>query len=291
VTGSNATRTSAPERGGATTISEDVASSLARLILQGDLRDGERLPAEAELGQLLGVSRSVVRDAVRMLVARGLLHVRQGQGTIVSVPDDEAFSEALLALLMRAGTTMGDLIEARAALEERLVALACRRGSSDDWDRMERHLEGMADAVARDDAARIDEEHLAFHVAVYEAMRLPALVIVLRPMQEVILATSPTQDPSVRQRWIASHERILQALRVGDETAAESAVRAHFEDLMTDEYRAYRAELFREAASLDAYRAARRRRTDPGERPLAEAPSLATLIHAVAPRRGVGGSS
>ena len=64
-------------------------------IVYGELAPGERLPTESELCELLGVSRSVVRDAVRTLVARGLVEVRQGRGMIVAAPDDHAYSVAL----------------------------------------------------------------------------------------------------------------------------------------------------------------------------------------------------
>src|SRR5215218_10294334 len=108
---------------GAQTRSASIAHDIEELILRGDLPRGQRLPTESELGDVLGVSRSVVRDAVRMLAARGLLEVRQGHGTVVAPPSDEAFSSALVGLLMRSGVTMGDVIEARTALESQLAPL------------------------------------------------------------------------------------------------------------------------------------------------------------------------
>src|SRR5262249_41773883 len=84
----NATDTPSP---GWPTISQYVASQITGEILRGDLRPGERLPTEAKLGEILGVSRSVVRDAVRTLAARGLVTVRQGTGTVVASPTDAAY--------------------------------------------------------------------------------------------------------------------------------------------------------------------------------------------------------
>src|ERR671931_343485 len=121
------------------------------LILRGDLSHGERLPTEAELGHVLGVSRSVVRDAVRMLVARGLLEVRQGHGTVVAPPSDEAFEGAMLGLLMRSGASMGDVIAARTALETQLAPLIAANATGDDLERMDARLAEMAAAVDRGD--------------------------------------------------------------------------------------------------------------------------------------------
>ena len=64
--------------------SDKVIAVLEEQILSGDLAPGTQLPPESELCQALGVSRTVLRDAVRMLVARGLLNVKQGRGTVVS---------------------------------------------------------------------------------------------------------------------------------------------------------------------------------------------------------------
>src|SRR5215210_1461657 len=132
---------------GLQTWSASIARDIEALILRGDLPRGQRLPTETELGEVLGVSRSVVRDAVRMLVARGLLEVRQGHGTVVAPPSDEAFSNALLGLLMRSGATMGDVTEARTALETQLAPLIAQNATDEDLRRMEARLEEMAAAV------------------------------------------------------------------------------------------------------------------------------------------------
>src|SRR5919108_3290104 len=99
---------------------EQVVRELERRILSGELRSGERLPTEGELGVELGVSRTVIRDAVRTLTTRRLVRVRHGFGMEVAPPSDLALSHALADLLMRAEVTVGDVLEARAALDRRL---------------------------------------------------------------------------------------------------------------------------------------------------------------------------
>jgi DNA-binding FadR family transcriptional regulator len=239
---------------GPSTRSASIAEQIEELILRGDLPRGQRLPTEGELGEMLGVSRSVVRDAVRMLFARGLLDVRQGQGTMVTLPSDDAFSNALLSLLMRSGHTMGDIIEARQALEVQLAPLIAEHVTDEDLSRMEDALERMTAAVEAGDDDAVDEAHLDFHRTMYDALRLPALEAVLRPMQRCILLTSPVLPAEDREAWLESHRKILAALRGRKPAKVQQAVRDHFSDLASPRYDEWRDRPFREVAVLDGER-------------------------------------
>src|SRR5689334_18843294 len=102
-------------------LSHAVGETLEERILRGDWAPGERIPSEPELARQLGVSRSVVRDAVRTLAARGLLEVRQGFGTTVRPPADDTYHDAISVMLARSDLTAGDLALAREALDLRLA--------------------------------------------------------------------------------------------------------------------------------------------------------------------------
>jgi DNA-binding FadR family transcriptional regulator len=245
---------SARPAAGPQTRSASIANGVEELILRGDLARGQRLPTEAELGEVLGVSRSVIRDAVRMLAARGLLEVRQGHGTVVAPPSDETFANAMVGLLMRSGATMGEIIEARTALETQLAPLIAVNATNEDLERMEARLEEMAEAVRHDDEDAIDVAHLDFHRAMYDALHTPALETLLRPMQRCILLTSPLIKPEDRQDWVNAHRDIVVALHSKEPGKAEAAVRAHFADLDEARFREWRERPFREVAILDADR-------------------------------------
>jgi GntR family transcriptional activator of glc operon len=239
------------------TLSEAVARDLEALILRGELRDGQRLPTEPELGEALGVSRSVLRDAVRTLVARGLLDVRQGQGTVVSAPSSETYGDAMVALLMRSGVTIGDVLDARAALETELGPLAATTGAEEDWDRMEGHFERFSAAVADGHWNDAHREHLGFHLGLLAALHLPALEALLAPLETCILLTSmpPQPDPSLWE--VPNHPPILAALRGGDPEAVRAALEHHFVDMATPAYTELRATPFQQGAQLEAYRRVR----------------------------------
>jgi DNA-binding FadR family transcriptional regulator len=232
-------------------MSDQVAAELERRIVVGDLRPGEHLPTESELGALLKVSRSVVRDAMRTLEARGLIEVRQGFGMIVSPPSDRPFGQALVTLLMRSDLRMHDVVEAREALERQLAALAAQRGDAEDWQRLEEILERFEDAVDREAWDEATDAHVAFHAAMIGAIHLPALEIILEPLQAIVLVSSIPAGPMDAELWeVWAHREVLDALKTGDAEAASSAMSRHFRAMERDVYAKMRAERVRESAAV-----------------------------------------
>lgn len=232
-------------------LSDRVVAELEARIVSGELSPGARLPTEPELGAMLRVSRTVVRDAIRTLVARGLVSVRQGHGTVVSQPTNEAYGSALIVLLTRSNLTIGEVTDARAAIEVQLGPLAARHGTATDWELMGQYLEGFAAGVAAGDWATAHAEHLGFHLALLEAIRLPALELLLAPMHEIIVRSSlpPTVDDP--DAWdVDAHYPILEALRRGDEAATLEALRHHFRFVDDPGYAASRSSLFRDGRTM-----------------------------------------
>ncbi len=231
-------------------LSDRVAAELQLRILRGEPAPRERLPTEAELCDLFGVSRSVVRDALRTLVARGLIRMGAGQGIVVTDPSDEAFGEALTLLLARSGLTMGEVTEARASIEIQMGPLTASRGTTEDWVAIDRALTAFGEAVVEGDWQRAHGEHLAFHLALLHAIHSPALEILLAPMHEITLLSSiPPEDTP--QLWdVAAHPPILQALRERDTDRAREALDEHFRRFLRDErYARFEATPFGEAGN------------------------------------------
>jgi GntR family transcriptional regulator, transcriptional repressor for pyruvate dehydrogenase complex len=225
---------------------EQVVSELERRILSGELRAGERLPTEGELGVELGVSRTVIRDAVRTLTTRRLVRVRHGFGMEVAPPSDLPLAHALADVLMRSDVTVGQVLEAREALDRQLAPLAARNATDDDVARMALQLERFAIAAASGDPGVAQDAHLEIHLGFVAAMHLPALDLILKPMAEVILLSSvrPAPDPA---RWeVDSHRPLVDALRARDERALVQAVEHHFAVLRVAAYEQFRAARFRE---------------------------------------------
>jgi DNA-binding FadR family transcriptional regulator len=228
--------------------SDRIVIAFERQILSGRLAAGSRLPTENELCDILGVSRSVVRDSIRTLVARGLVTVRQGRGTSVAEPSDAAYGNALLALLTRSGLTMGDVVRARATIEISLVSLAAKNGTEDDWALLEETYDAFTAAVARNDVDAATQRHADFHGRILDAVHQPALALMLRPMADLtIVSSAASVRRSSPEDWeIEAHAPILKALRAADPQGATRAMEAHWE--VSTRPTPYRAFLERQVA-------------------------------------------
>jgi len=110
---------------------DTIQEVLEDLIIHAKLKVGERFPSEAKLAKAFGVSRVMVREAMKVLEAHGLVDIVQGKGIIVKEPDLSSAADALSLLLQRKKATITDLWEARAALEAAVVVHACGRASQE----------------------------------------------------------------------------------------------------------------------------------------------------------------
>jgi GntR family transcriptional repressor for pyruvate dehydrogenase complex len=234
-------------------LSEQVADLLAHRILRGEWDPGHTLQSEAALGSQLGVSRSVVRDAVKTLVARGLVTIRQGAGTFVAEPTDAAYADAIFILLLRSDVTIREVLEARALIEINLAGVAATRRTEQDCARLRERLDEFAAAAEAVDWDRGNQAHLAFHVEILDAIHAPVLSVLLRPMQEIILASSygPVEDEPAR--WdVPIHAEILSAIVSGDEERARATMQGHFAFMEEARYREYYSTRFAEVPTVSA---------------------------------------
>ena len=235
-------------------LSDEVVAQLQRQILAGAYVPGDRLPTEAELCEAFGVSRSVIRDALRTLSSAGLVSVVHGHGITVAEPSDTGVTTAIALLLARSGITIGDVVAARAMLETAIAMEAAERGTPEDWDRLEADLEAFRHAAEAEDLPEAERLHRRFHLRILDAVHLPALELLLRPMQELIATTSVPPSLQDKGWWEPdSHDPIVAALRGGKRKAARAAMTEHFAYIHRDEYAEFRETPFHAAGTLEAY--------------------------------------
>jgi GntR family transcriptional repressor for pyruvate dehydrogenase complex len=120
------------------TFAEQMAESIRESILSGELTSGAALPTEPELAEQFGVSRAVVRDATRILMALGLVEVQHGRGVFVTEPYNDAFGDALLLALRRVGATAWDVEQFEEVLFPEAVAMAARSASDEEIAQIQR---------------------------------------------------------------------------------------------------------------------------------------------------------
>ncbi len=207
---------------------------LGRAIVVGDYRD-RPFPTEAEIEREHGVSRSVTREAVKMLCAKGLLAARPKQGTFV-LPDESwnLFDTDVLRWLLERGSSillLRRFNELRIAVEPQAAALAASRATPEQRALITDGLERMR-AAERGEDDTLDAD-IAFHVAVLRASNNPFFVQ-FRDMVSTALRTSIrfTNRLAGRSASIADHAAVLDAINSGDPTLASETMRRLIDDVL-----------------------------------------------------------
>ena len=116
------------------TLADQVANSLRESILSGEWQPSEALPTEPELSEIFGVSRAVVRDATRLLIAQGLVEARHGKGVFVTESQVDAFGDALLLALRREKATVWDVEHFEQIIYPEIFALAAEEATEEELE-------------------------------------------------------------------------------------------------------------------------------------------------------------
>lgn len=212
----------------------EVAEILSEQIIAGELPAATFLPAERELCSSMGVSRTVIREAIKLLESAGLVSIQRGRGTVVLDARHDSVSRPLKILLRRRTDLVVHVLELRKILEVGMVGLAAERRTPENIAAMERSLEIMRERPS-EPAGYIDAD-LDFHAEIARAARNPAFAIVMGPLSELLRESraasfSGTQMVEVRRK---QHEEILECIRRGDASGAREAMRTHLGDTESD---------------------------------------------------------
>ena len=214
---------------------EQIVQQIEESILKGALKPGDQLPAERELAQNFGVSRTAVREAVKALREKGLVEAYSGRGTFITNGTSQAIRQSL-DFMSRIGQLEGlaHLAELRQILEPEIAALAAVRIE-------EQLLASMREAVATMDRNLHDpdayiEADLDFHLALAEAAANPLVLSLLDSivglLREQRLRIFRIDGGPERGQF--HHKRILASIEARDPEEARSAMRAHLGQVRED---------------------------------------------------------
>ena len=215
-------------------LADRVAEHMMELVLDGTLSSGMRLPPERILAEQYGVSRTVIREAVRTLVSKGVLETRGGSGSYVRGPDPVAAARSVTLLLrLHHGTTpvpYTKIHEVRRVLEVEIAALAAERAQPDDIAALEQELERQR--RARHDRDAYVASDVAFHAALATATHNELFPVLLHSIQDVMTEVRRLGFlvPGSVDNGLMHHERVLTAVQAGDATAAAHAMTEHLQD-------------------------------------------------------------
>jgi GntR family transcriptional regulator, transcriptional repressor for pyruvate dehydrogenase complex len=214
-------------------LADTVAERIAERILTGEVAAGDTLPPERELCREFGVSRTVIREAIRSLSGKGLVEAVGGSGVRVLTVDAATVGESLRNLLRSSDVDYAKVDEVRRAIEIAAAGVAAARRTPEDVARADGELRRMRDRI--DDLEECVQADLAFHRAIADATRNELYSMLLdslgAPLADVRRTNLGRGGIARRRRIIAAHRRILDAVAAGDADGARTAMEAHLDEV------------------------------------------------------------
>ena len=195
------------------------------------VKTGDKMPTEAEMVRQLGISRSTLREAYRVLQTLGFISMKPGRGAFVESKVGQSTAEGASRWVAAHGGQLSEYMDVRRALEPKAIELACIHASADDIDRVETIGREFEKAVDGDDAVRLATLDEAFHHAILQASGNALLTTIMDQVNAEIFEyrCQIFSIPSLRKNAVGPHREIVAALNDRDVDAACRAMSHHME--------------------------------------------------------------
>ncbi|MGE4078612.1 MAG: FadR/GntR family transcriptional regulator [Reyranella sp.] len=220
-------------------ISEEDQTGAARVfaffrdrLMSGELKAGDRLLPERVLALALGVSRPVLREALRSLSVLRLLDIQHGRGAFVRAADASVLGQALTLCLLHQPNIIDDVLQARIAIECQAIRLACERASERDLQTIGGLLDALVKTIGDPELGRTADH--AFHAAIVQASDSGSLMKIYEAISPLLRQGHADRrpesfsDPATAIRIITAHRDVFLALVRREPDAAERLLREHF---------------------------------------------------------------
>lgn len=214
---------------------ELIVSEVERMVLAGEFKPGEFLPPESELAQRFGVSRTAVREAVKVLSQKRLVAALHGKGLVVVHPSSATLTDSLSLLLKIGGATPIELTEVRRFLEPQLATLAAIRATSEQMQALEELAAAYSESL--DEPRRAVSCDVEFHRTISEAAGNRVVKAIVDSIQESFFE-SMMYDYRVEgalERATLSHRQICSAVKSRDGEAARRYMQEHLDNVLRDQ--------------------------------------------------------
>ncbi len=211
---------------------QQVADDIEGAILSGTYPSDTKLPSEKKLAKEYGVSRNVVREALKRLKERGLVFIRTGSGTYISQPTTKPVSDGLHRLLVYSSNSISvaHFYEIRRMIEPDVASLAALHATEEDLEAIKAAYHRMEKNQANRQAWT--EADLEFHLAIAGATRNPLIPSILNPLNEPLMKViqAGLEEPSGAEAGLRAHRRIIAAIEAGKPGEARQAMLDHLKD-------------------------------------------------------------
>lgn len=206
---------------------DQIADRIEEMILSDTTQAKEKLPSEQALAAGFGVSRPVIREALTILKARGLISPKHGEGSYITIPSSRQVMDSINRLVLMREISNEDVFAVRVHLEVLAARLAAEYATDEELaklqninDEMERHKE---DIEAR------SELDLKFHYQIAVCSHNQMLQIFIQSLNPLLkpMLRSSLYVPKTSEEGVAFHKQIIQTLKSGDVDKSEAIIREH----------------------------------------------------------------
>lgn len=210
-----------------------VFDTLHKRILSGELKNGETLPPQDVLAAQLGVSRTVLREAIKQLSSLGFVSSEQGRGTFVKIPDAKIAIEPVIQALSFDGELTIELIETRYFLESAIARMAAQRATPEQVAELEEIVHQMKESATNNNSQEWVKSDLNFHIKLGEMAGNKMLKQFLDTIRELTVEhlKKIAQIPSEVAISTKAHMAIVKAIVKKDPDLAEKKMQIHFNSI------------------------------------------------------------
>ena len=207
------------------TLGEIAARKLLTMIQEKGYTAGDKLPTEAELAEFLGVGRNTVREALRILMSRNIITIRQGSGTFISDKNGVADDPLGFSMIEDQRKLTEDLIQVRVMLEPPIAALAAQNATSEDVQELEMILMGLEECMAgRQDYSDKDSQ---FHAQIANCSHNLVMTNLVPVITDGVRVFAGSVHETEYEETREAHRRIYEAIRDRRPVDAQQAMYFH----------------------------------------------------------------
>ncbi len=216
------------------TIVDRIIARLTRTILSGALKPGDKIPTEVELSESLGVGRNTVREAVKALVAMGVLNIRRAEGTFVADGFSERMLEPMIYGMVLEGGDTPAVSELRYLFESGLLSLAIDKATAEDTERLRAALQTLSDAAKPPyRISEILDADMRFHRQIEQIVGNPLVEKIMLVIQRI---SQPSLERAIQRfidgakmpQMLSMHRRICEIIESKDKASVGEAMDEHF---------------------------------------------------------------
>ena len=215
------------------TLSEQAARNLIEYIEAGNLKPGDILPSESKLASSFGVSRPVIREALRSLAGNGLIEVINGKGAIIKPVDSDPLRRFFRRAIIFDGDAIIELLEVRKGLEVQTASLAAERRTDEELAQMGQDIAAMREQMY--DPEKCIESDLQFHLKIARSTHNLMAYYLLESIRDstkntILEGRLSRKTDEELERVQVLHEMIYAAIEAGNAEQAANAMITHFDE-------------------------------------------------------------